>query len=200
MKCNVSKSSTNFFDKKNSFVWLLLLAGSCLFVAFAFGVGGCATVKIPPIKTYEQAKKDVEAQGSLVSDPIETREGYNSGVSTPIAKGAVAPHNGILMDADKAKYYIAIKAERDRRRKELEAARKNAAIQKAIHDSALEHIQAKVKSNNTWWERNKGLMGLAFGTVIGIGLVVGVLYAVTGGKGTSTATTNTHILPATWKP
>lgn len=198
MNRNVLKSSTNSYRAKHAPALLLIIAAALLISALAFGVGGCATTKIPPVKTYEQAKKDVDARGSLVSDPIEAREGYKKGTSTTIVKGAAAPYNGIIMDANKIEYYIAIKAERDRRRKELQAARKNAAIQRVIHQSALEHINAKVKAKSTWWESNKGLMGFAFGTAIGIGLVVGVLYAVTSGKGTTT-TTNSHILSLPWK-
>ena len=198
MTRSVWKSSTSSYKCEHPVLCLLIVASVTLLAAVALGMSGCATPSIPPIKTYEQAKKDVEAQGALVSDPIEVREGYSSGSSTAILKGSAAPHNGLLLDETKARYYVAIKAERDRRRKELEAARKNAAIQKAIYDSSLEHIQAKVKANDTWWERNKGLMGLAFGTVLGVGLVVGVLYAVTGGKGASTATTNTYLMPS-WK-
>jgi hypothetical protein len=191
MRRSVLRSLISF---SRSPVTTFAIAAALLCAAVIFGMSGCATTKVPPIKTYEEAKKDVEARGALVSDPIETREGYSEGTSVPLLKGAAAPHSGVLLDEAKTRYYIAIKAERDRRRKELEAARKNAAIQEIIHNSALEHIDAKVKANNTWWERNKGLMGLAFGTVIGISLVVGVLYAVTGGKGAST-TANAHVLP-----
>jgi hypothetical protein len=168
-------------------------------VAFAailasVGANGCASANLPPVKTYDQAAKEVTAKGPLVSAPIEEREGFKEGTSKVVKKDETVPSNGILIDKDKAAYYVAIKAERDRRRKELEAARKNLEVQKIIHVSALDHIAAKVKANNTWWERNKGLMGLAFGAVLGIGLTVGILYAVTKGQGTSTSSTNTHVL------
>jgi len=191
MKRSSWKSSTSFCETTSS--WVVLL-GAFVLILLSLSIGtGCAATALPPVKTYEQAKKEVEARGPLVSKPIEEREGYSEGTSKVVKQGDPAPHAGMVIDADKARYYIAIKAERDRRRKELEAARVNLEIQKLIHQSALEHIDAKIKANNTWWERNKGLMGLAFGTVIGVGLVVGVLYAVTKGKGAST-TTNTHLL------
>lgn len=188
MKTNGLRNSTSFFD-----LWMMV-AASALVVAILFGTSGCKTAAIPPILTYEKASKDVDARGPLVSDPIEKREGYKEGTSTVVQKDTPAPHKGILIDADKAAYYVAIKAERDRRRKELEAARKNLEVQKLIHKSTLEHIEARERAHNTWWERNKGLMGLAFGTTLGIALTVGILYAVTRGGGVNT-TTNTHILP-----
>ena len=190
MRSNNWKSSTSSFSNRLP-RWVLLVMFAAILASI--GASGCAA-KLPPVKTYDQAAKEVMAKGPLVSAAIEKREGFKEGTSKVLKKGTPAPSNGSLIDRDKVVYYIAIKAERDRRRKELEASRKNLEIQKLIHKSALDHIAAKVKANNTWWERNKGLMGLSFGTVIGIGLVVGVLYAVTKGQWMSTSSTNTHIL------
>lgn len=183
-----SKSSISCYE--SSFPWWIFLV---CFAALLLALSSCATTSVPPIKTYEQAKKEVDAKGVLVSAPIEKREGYPEGKSTVVKVGDASPHAGIVIDADKARYYVAIKAERDRRRAELEAARRNLEIQKVIHQSTLDHIEAKVKAHNTWWECNKGLMGLAFGVTIGVGLVVGVLYAVTKGEGVQ-ANSNTHII------
>jgi hypothetical protein len=41
----------------------------------AFLLVGCAAGKIPPVKTYAQAKKEVEARGALVSPPVEEQKG-----------------------------------------------------------------------------------------------------------------------------
>jgi len=188
MRISGLKNSTSFFD-----AWLMLAAVG-LVVTVLFGAGGCKTAGIPPIVTYEKASKDVDARGPLVSEPIEKREGFKEGTSVVVKKDDPTPHKGILIDADKAAYYVAVKAERDRRRKELQAARKNLEVQKIIHKSTLEHIEAKQRAHNTWWERNKGLMGLAFGTTLGIALTVGILYAVTKGSGANTSS-NAHILP-----
>lgn len=188
MKTSDLKNSTSFFNI------VLMVAAACLVASILFGTNGCKTANIPSVLTYEKANKEVDARGPLVSDPIEKREGYKEGTSTVIKKDAPAPHKGILIDADKAAYYVAVKAERDRRRKELEAARKNLEVQKLIHKSTLEHIVARERAHNTWWERNKGLMGLAFGTTLGIALTVGILYAVTRGSGINTTSSNAHIL------
>jgi hypothetical protein len=85
----------------------------------------------------------------------------------------------------------AIKAERDRRRKELEIERKKALIQKRIYESTIDHLKGKLDQRSSWWEQNKGLLGFAIGTTVGMAIVVGIVYALTGGK--SPVTTNTHI-------
>jgi hypothetical protein len=190
MKTNDSKNSISFSEA----LWPLLSATACFVTIFLLGGVGCKTASIPPIKTYEKAQKEVDAMGPLVSAPIEKREGYKEGTSSVIKKDVVAPHSGILIDGDKAAYYVAVKAERDRRRKELEAARKNLEIQRIIHKSTLEHVEAKQKAHNTWWERNKGLMGFAIGTTVGMAIVVGVMYALTKGSGMGTTSSSVHVM------
>ena len=157
------------------------------------GAAGCATTKFPPVKTYEQAKKEVEARGSLVSPPIEKREGFKPGKSKKLNPGDAVPYKGLLADVDKILYYKAIQAERDRRRKELEYERKKSAIQKIIYESTLENLRARAKAQSSWWEQNKGLIGFSIGTAVGMAIVVGILYALTKGDGVNSGT-NTHIL------
>jgi len=144
--------------------------------------------------SYEAAKAEVTKRGPLVTKPIEQRENYLPGKSQVVDVGTPAPYKGIVIDQDKAAYYIAVKAERDRRLQELEAARTKAAIQQLIADSTIDHLKAKALSQNTWWEQNKGLVGFGIGTTVGMAIIVGLLYGLTRGNGVSTTTTNTHIL------
>ncbi len=171
----------------------ILLAAVALAIAFTLGAG-CASVKIPPVKTYEAAKAEVAKRGPLVTKPIEQRENYKPGKSQTIKKDVPAPYKGIVMNADKATYYIAIKAERDRRLKELEAARTKAAIQEVIRESTITHLQAKALAGNTWWEQNKGLAGFGIGVVVGMAIVTGLVYGLTRGNGVNSSSTNTYIL------
>lgn len=152
-----------------------------------FALSGCP--KIPPIKTYEQAKKEVEAQGPLVTPTVEVREGYKPGNSIVIAKGTTAPNNGILIDKDRATYLAAIKAERDRRRSELETVKKQAAINKLIYESILDNVKARA-NHFRWWHDNKGWIGFVLGGTIVGSLVIGLVYALTNGKGVNNASTN----------
>lgn len=152
-------------------------------------VSGCAA-KLPPVKTYEEAAREVAARGPLVSPPIEQREGYEDGTSVTIDKDQPAPFKGILLDATKVTKHVAIKAERDRRRAELEAITKKAEIQKIIYESAIERLRAIAESRKSWWDNNKGIVGLVIGTTVGMAIVVGIMYAITGGKSLQTTITN----------
>ena len=186
MKSKPSTNSTNSLarDKVVSASLSLIITG-LIITAVSLFLGSC--LKIPPIKTYEQAKKEVEAQGPQITPPIETREGYKPGKSEVLPKGTAAPNNGILIDKERATYLAAIKAERDRRRAELEIEKKKAAIQKLIYESTLANIEARAK-HMRWWHDNKGWIGFTLGGIIVGGLVVGLVYALSGGKGVSTNT------------
>ena len=190
MRSSGSKSSTSYSS------WALLaLAMVCLLSGLVFGTG-CASASIPPVKTYEQAEAEVNKRGPLVTKPIEERENYKPGKSQVIKKDTPAPENGILIDQDKAAYYVAVKAERDRRLKELEAARKNAAIKQVIYESTIEHLKAKALAQSTWWEQNKGLVGFGIGVTVGMAIIVGLVYGLTRGDGLRSSSTNAHVLPA----
>jgi len=188
MRTSALKNSTTFYEG------LLLFVAAVAIVAAFIVSAGCASIKIPPVRTYESAEAEVNKRGPLVTKPIEERENYKPGTSQVIKKDAPAPHKGILLDEDKATYYVAIKAERDRRLKELEAARKKAAIQQIIADSTISHLSAKALARGTWWEQNKGLVGFGIGVVVGMAIVTGLVYGLTKGSGVSSSSTNAHIL------
>jgi len=188
MKPSASKSSTTSCSW-----WMLLVASLCFLLAATLGTA-CKTISIPPVKTYEQAKAEVEKRGPLVTKPIEQREDYKPGKSQVVQKDAPAPYKGIIIDETKATYYVAVKAERDRRLKELEAARKNAAIKEVIYESTISHLKAKALSQGTWWEQNKGLVGFGLGVTIGMAIVIGLVYGLTRGDGVNSTTPNAHVL------
>lgn len=191
MRSKLSKNSINFLDHDHDTV-----AGALLLVVIVLLIGsfaaGCAG-KFPPVKTYDQAAKEVDAKGPLVTPPIEEREGYKPGKSEVITSGTAAPSNGILIDRDRAAYLAAIKGERDRRRKELAVERRKAAIERLIYESTIANLQARAKEQNNWWHSNKAIIGLVTGATIMGGLIIGLVYGLTKGNGISTST-NTMIL------
>jgi hypothetical protein len=192
MKSDVWKNSTSFFSARGfGWAWfsILLLVAFCL-----LGLCGGCSVMLPKIKSYEEAAREVEARGPLVSAPVEQREGYEEGKSEPIQRDQAAPYSGILMDEKKATRLAAIKAERDRRRAELEAITKKAEIQKLIYESTVEHLKAKLEAKASWWERYKLFVGFGVGTVLGMAIVTGLTYGLTRGKGIDTGSSSQKLI------
>jgi hypothetical protein len=172
----------------------MLILQACFVVILAVIAFGCATSKLPAVLTYAEAKKRVDAQGSLITPPVEKRKGLKPGTAKKLEKATPAPYKGLLLDRDAAAYYPAVEAERNRRRTELEAERKKSAIQKLIYESTIDHLRALAKKQSTWWERNRGLVGFSIGVAIGMGIVVGLLYAITKGQGMNTGSSSSAIM------
>lgn len=192
MKSDVWKSSTSCCDRESWWLWLAVLAGLLLVLSFLVG---CATTSLPKLKTYEEAAREVDARGSLVSPPVEQREGYEEGKSETIQKDQPASYSGILMDEKKASKLIAIRAERDRRRVELEAISRKAEIQKLVYESAIDHLKARLDAKASWWDRNKLFVGFSLGAVLGMVIVTGLTYGLSRGRGLSTGSTAQSLIP-----
>jgi hypothetical protein len=149
---------------------------------------GCPKRDLVKIPTYGEAKAKAEKGGPFVQEPIEKRESLPAGKVKALKQGDASPFTGNLIDNDKARYYIAIKAERKRLRKELGAARLKAAATKIITDALVERL--KQEATRSWWERNKGTVLLVTGIVIGTGFAIGLTYALTRGQGAVTTNFN----------
>lgn len=149
---------------------------------------GCTKRNLVKIPTYGEAKAKAEKGGPFVQDPIEKREGLPEGKAKAIKQGEPSLFTGNVIDNDKARYFIAIKAERKRLRKELSASRLKAAATKIITDALVERL--KQEATRSWWERNKGTVALVTGIVIGTGFAVGLTYALTRGQGAATTNFN----------
>jgi hypothetical protein len=161
---------------------------------FCFLLAGCAST-LPKPKTYEEAAREVDARGPLVSLPVEQREGYEEGKSESIQKDQTANYSGILMDEKKVSKLVAIKAERDRRRTELEAISRKSEIQKLLYESTIDYQKAQLDARATWWERNKLWVGFTLGTVLGMVIVTGLTYGLTRGNGLATGSTAQPMTP-----
>lgn len=167
----------------------------------------CAAGKIPPIVTYADAIKEIDGK-QLVPPKIEDEKDFQAGTSDPVPTGATITYKdkdgnvktiitktgAFVIDRDRASYYAQLKARRDRLRADLETSLKKQYVDRRILESTVENVTARAKAEATWWERNKGLVGLATGTVLGMGIVVGLVYALTRGNGATTTTANSHIL------
>lgn len=170
-------------------------------------LSSCATTKLPQVVTFDQATKEVEAK-SWVPTKIEDEPDFKAGTSEVVKKGTVIVTKTtvknpdgtetvqesrktldgarILIDKDRSLYYAALKARRDRLRASLQTAEKQRYIDNRILESTIENLKARAKQQSTWWEKNKGLVGLAFGSLVGMAITVGLVYALNKGQGVNT--------------
>lgn len=167
----------------------------------------CAASTAPEIVSYAKAMKEVEGK-VYVPKKIEDEKDFQEGASTPIPKGAkityagkdgqevavVAKSTSFVIDKDRAVYYALLKARRTRLRDDLQTASKKGEVDKRILMSTVDNLLWKLEKKSTWWQRNKAMVAFVTGTVIGMAIVTGLVYALTKGNGTSTST-NVHLLP-----
>jgi hypothetical protein len=175
---------------KNTYL-KVIVALAILALALAFSQTGCAPQKGTTIPSYEEAKAQVLKAGPLIDKPTEERNNFPKGKAAPVKAGEAAPFSGVLLDDKQAARLAAIKAERDKLRAIVEAERLQQRTKDIINDKALKALSERAK--RTWWEKHKGEILLGVGGTLGIGLVLGVLYALTKGDGASSST-NAHIL------
>lgn len=167
----------------------------------------CAASKAPEIVSYAKATKEVEGK-SYLPKKLEDEKDFRGGTSTPIPKGAritykgkdgkevvvVAKGTSFVIDKDRAKYYAVLKARRTRLRDDLQTARKKNHVDKRMLTSTMDNLMWKLEKKSTWWQRNKAMVAFVTGTVLGMAIVTGLVYALTKGNGTSTSS-NVHLLP-----
>jgi len=178
------------------------------FLAAVFLLGCSAQKKGTTIPKYEDVKKEELAKGPLVDDPVEKKYKFLQGGRTgavPVNSPAKvwskdkdgkkiqvsAPWGAVVIDEKKTAEIAAIKAQRDRLLKDLQAERLRARTKEVIYKAALE--AAKEKAERTWWERNKAIVAGSVFLTIGVAATVGLVYALTKGSGI-TINTNPAIL------
>lgn len=167
------------------------LRSCCSLLALLLLSSCAASTKKVEIPSYGEAKKRVLAGGPLVEEPIEKRMNIQGGKQQAIKKDDKAPYTGILINNPKAEELIAIKAERAKLRKLLESSRLQLGTMKIIYEATMGRLKQEVK--RTWWEKNRGIVGLVIGIVVGVGTTIGLVYALTRGNAIST-TTNSRLL------
>ncbi len=165
-------------------------------------VVGCKPTYKTTVPSYEAVKKQVLAAGPHVKDKVEDRENFLKGGSVaPVKSGTEVTINSatgpkqvkwgsLVLDDKKVAEYAAIKSERDRLRKDLETERIKAKTKEILYKASVAALAERGK--RTWWENNKGVVALTIGGTLGAALIVGLVYALTGGKGATV--TSTHIL------
>lgn len=190
----------------SSFPFLWLMAVVFLVIILTSISCSSSTSKGTKIPTYEEAKKDVEAQGLLVKPPVEKqytflqggkRAGLPKGTVITIidpddhTKTKIIKWGALVIDEKKAAELRAIKIQRDLLLKKLEAEKVNNLTSKIIYKAGLE--KAKEAAKRTWWEKNGDTVGILLGGAIGMGILTGLIYALTKGNRV-TVNTNTMVL------
>jgi len=170
--------------------------GCILLILFVTGVAlaltSCVKAQKTKVPTYEQAKAIALKEGPLGRPPVEVRKEMKGCDAKGVAvkKGPGVPFTGVLIPPDKAACLKAQVAERDRLRTEAEGNELNHRVRRIISDAATKRLAEEVK--RSWWERNQGAVLFGLGATIGAGVVIGLVYALTGGKAVST---QVHLLP-----
>jgi len=214
MLTHVEKDLQTYYRNKQeddtSWAWktlTLLILGFSFVLFLAFTSSGCASSnKATKVPTYEEAKKQVLAQGNLVDAPVELKYDFlkggqkgavKSGTSVTIwdtkdPNSTVSIKWGAVVLSDKKVAELqAIKVQRDQLRSELEAERLQARTKSIIYQASLE--AAREANQRSWWEKNQGIIALATGGTLGAALIIGIVYALTKGNGV-TVNTNSMLL------
>jgi len=159
------------------------------FLLFMSVLSGCTKPQITKVPSYEEARVLASKQGPFIDAPTEERNNLNcEDKAYPLAKDLAKgiPFTGNLVTNEKAACLIAIKAARDRLRKELDTERLSIATRKIINDAAYKNLAEQTR--RSWWDRHGTAFMFSAGAAVGMAIVLGVLYAVTGGKTVSIAT------------
>lgn len=172
--------------KRNVYVVLL--------TCFSLLLVGCAKPKKTKLPTYEEARQQALKEAPYTLKPIELRSSLKCDEKpTPVHQQDILnlPYSGLLFTEKRAECLRAQIAERDRLRAELEAERLRARTKEIINDAAYKRLAEETKSS--WWDKNGGNILFASGAAVGMAIVLGVMYAITGGKSLNTSTTTSNL-------
>jgi small-conductance mechanosensitive channel len=164
----------------------------------------CAGSGIPKVSTYGEAERESASKVEPLPTRIENEPGFKLGKAEPLPKGTriAKPDAGVsktlnearaLVDKDRLAYMKRLQARRERLRKDLATERKHAQVNRQVYESTIKNLEARMEKQHSWWNENKGLMGLAVGVAIGMAITVGIVYALTKGQGASTTTTTSNV-------
>lgn len=167
--------------RKGHLLWFVILS----FVVFAImlTLTGCPKPVKTTVPTYEEARNTALKEAPFIRKPIEERQNLKCKDKAVVLKKDAAkgiPFTGNLITNDKAECLIAIKAERDRVRKDLSAERLRLRTRQIINDAAIKRLAEEAKP--TWWQQHSWKVLAPVLITVGGALVIAVMYALTGGK------------------
>ncbi|KKN49136.1 hypothetical protein LCGC14_0645840 [marine sediment metagenome] len=180
----MKKSAPSDLQNSSRDSGVLVAAIVVVLAALVFlGVSGCPKPIHTRVPSYEEARSTALKEAPFIRKPIEERQQFRCKdkavtLRKDIAKGI--PFTGNLLTNDKVECLIAIKAERDRVRKELSATKLQMRIREIIKDAAIQRLVEQARP--TWWQLHSWKVLAPTLIAVGGALVLGVVYALTGGK------------------
>jgi hypothetical protein len=145
---------------------------------------------LPPQQTYEQIRAEVDKGGPYVTAVVEEvhKDLFKGAATKGLLATEPAPFDGLLLNPQAWALYSAFKTDRDKFRTELEIEKKRAAVEAVLTTQTIAGLRYQLNSSSTWWSRNKGIMGFAIGTTLGMAITTAIVYALTRGKAIETST------------
>ena len=85
---------------------------------------------------------------------------------------------GILLSEEDFRKMLQKKIDTNAKLAECSVDKKVCTKMQGTYKTAITNLEQQLKKNNSWFERNRGTVGLLTGLVVGVGVSVGIVHAV----------------------
>ena len=85
---------------------------------------------------------------------------------------------GILLSEEDFRKMLQKKIYTNAKLAECSVDKKVCTQMQGTYKTAITNLEQQLKKNNSWFERNRGTVGLLTGLVVGVGVSVGIVHAV----------------------
>ena len=85
---------------------------------------------------------------------------------------------GILLSEEDFRKMLQKKIDTNAKLAECTVDKKVCTQMQGTYKTAITNLEQQLKKNNSWFERNRGTVGLLTGLVVGVGVSVGIVHAV----------------------
>ena len=87
-------------------------------------------------------------------------------------------HVGILVSEENYRKFLQLKIDTDAKIAECNVDKKVCTQVQETYKLSVTKLEEQLKKNNSWFDRNRGTLGLLTGLVIGTGVSIGIVHAV----------------------
>ena len=85
---------------------------------------------------------------------------------------------GILLSEEDFRKMLQKKIDTNAKLAECSVDKKVCTQMQGTYKTAITNLEQQLKKNNSWFERNRGTVGLFTGLLVGVGVSVGIVHAV----------------------